>query len=401
MAVPMFESFPRPHRSPANRELRGKRFICLSNNYGVYPQAFFPEKGGRDFELPSTLQPLAAHRGDFTVFSNLDHGLQGGHACVPSLLSGVMPTVAGNYPEMNLSLDQKLAEAVGAATRYPSLTLQVNEANLISFTRTGVQVPALDVRRTFRALFLEENPAEKTELRKTIARHGSILDLVREEARGVERTLNPGDRTKFAEYLEAVRSLERKLDLEAPWLDRPKPKAELAEPNTGKGTPEELKAMVDLIVLAIQTDSSRIFTLTSGFANGDFGLSGSYHGFSHHGERPAEVNALKAIEGYQISMLAYLIERLKAIPDPLNAADSLFDQTVLLYGCGMATGQHTTKNLPLLLAGGGFKLGEHRVLPEGRVERIPAANLLLSILQSFGLEVERFGTSTGTMQGLE
>jgi len=378
-----------------------KRFVCLSNNYGVYPQAFFPSEGGREFALPPTLRSLEPHRGDVTVFSNLDHGLQGGHACVPSLLSGVMPVVAPNYPEMNLSLDQKMAGQLGAATRFPSLTLQVNDANLISFTRTGVQVPAIDLRGLFRALFIDEDDRHKQSARERYARHSSLLDAVRDEARALERELGAEDRHKFGEYLEAVRGLEQRIVQQQPWIERPKPPAPIAEPTPGRGTEKDLQAMIELIALAIQTDSSRVFTLTSGFVNGDFGLSGGYHGFSHHGEREREVAALQAIEGYQVSMMAHLISLLKAQPDPLNEGNSLFDSTIVLYGCGMATGQHTTRNLPLLLAGGGFRLGEHRVLPEGKSERLPAANLLLSILQNFGVPADQFGTSTGTLAGLE
>ncbi|MEZ5302756.1 MAG: DUF1552 domain-containing protein [Verrucomicrobiales bacterium] len=398
IALPMLESLA--PAAPAAKA-PAKRFVCLSNNYGVYPQAFFPADGGRDYAMPETLRPLEPHRADFTVFSNLDHGLLGGHACVPSLLSGVMPVVAPSFPEMNLSLDQKLAAHVGAATRFPSMTLRVNEANLISFTRTGVQVPAIDLRGMYRALFIDDDAKDKAAARARFARHGSILDTVLGEAKSVERTLGREDQAKFAEYLEAVRGLERKIALDEPWLDRPKPDAPVAEPPQGKGTEADLKAMVELIALAIQTDSSRVFTLASGFANGDFGLSGGYHGFSHHGEREKEVGALKAIERYQVAMMGYLIELLKAQPDALNGGGTLFDHTVILYGCGMATGQHTTKNLPILLAGGGFKLGEHRVLPEHKTERLPAANLLLSILQNFGVESGRFGTSTGTLAGLE
>ena len=125
IALPLMESLlPRAMAKDAAKK-PVKRFVALSNNYGVYPQAFFPALGGREFELPATLKPLEPHRADFTVFSNLDHGLQGGHACVPSLLSGVMPVVAPNFPEMNMSLDQKLAEHVGAATRFSSMTLAV------------------------------------------------------------------------------------------------------------------------------------------------------------------------------------------------------------------------------------------------------------------------------------
>lgn len=400
VALPMMEALiPRATAQAAARR-PVKRFVCLSNNYGVYPQAFFPAEGGRDYQMSPTLKPLERHRADVTVFSNLDHGLQGGHACVPSLLSGVMPVVAPNFPEMNMSVDQKLAEHVGAATRFSSMTLQVNDANLISFTRTGVQVPAMDLRAMYRALFVDDDARDKAAAHERLARHGSILDAVMDEAREVEKALGSADRAKFGEYLEAVRGLERRIAQDEPWIDRPKPGPVPAEPAPGRGTEKDLQVMVELIALAMQTDSSRVFTLTSGFANGDFGLSGGYHGFSHHGERDKEVAALKAIEGYQISMMAHLIDLLKAQPDPLNGG-TLFDHTAILYGCGMATGQHTTRNLPMVLAGGGFKLGEHRVLPEGKGERLPAANLLLSLLQSFGVEADRFGTSTGTLRGLE
>lgn len=396
IALPMMESLiPRAAaRTAAITPVR--RFVCMSNNYGVYPKAFFPAKGGRDYETPPTLKALERHRADFTVFSNLDHGVQGGHACVPTLLSGVMPVVAANYPEMNMSLDQKLAEHIGAATRFPSMTLQVNDANLISFTRTGVQVPAMDLHAMYRALFIDEDARNKAAAHARFARHASILDAVMDEARVVNRSLGQEDQAKFGEYLEAVREMERKMAQDEPWIDRPKPEPGQPQPPQGKGTERDLKAMIELIALAMQTDSSRVFTLTSGFVNGDFGRSGGYHGFSHHGERDAEVAALKDIEGHQIAMMAYLIDLLKAQPDPLNGG-TLFDHTTILYGCGMATGEHATRNLPIVLAGGDYKLGEHCVLPEGKTERLPAANLLLSVLQKFGVEAESFGTSKGTL----
>jgi hypothetical protein len=401
IALPAMESLLPRARASGPGAGPVKRFVCLSNNYGVYPQAFFPAEGGRSYGIPPTLRALEPHRGDFTVFSNLDHGVQGGHACVPTLLSGVMPVVASAYPEMNMSLDQKLAGHVGAATRFPSMVLRVNDSNLISFTRTGVQVPAIDLTTMYRALFVDDDAKDKAAAHARFARHGSILDAVRDDAASMERSLGREDKVKFAEYLEAVRGLERRIAMNGPWVDRPKPEAPVAPPPQGRGTEGDLKAMVELIVLAIQSDSCRVFTLTSGFVNGDFGLSGGYHGFSHHGEREKEVAALRAIEGHQVAMMAHLIGLLKAQPDVLNGGGTLFDHTAILFGCGMATGQHTTKNLPILLAGGGFRLGEHRVLPEGKTERLPAANLLLSLLQDFGVEADRFGTSTGTLSGLE
>ena len=220
------------------------------------------------------------------------------------------------------------------------------------------------------------------------------------EAKSVEKRLGKQDQEKFAQYLDSVRVLEKKIVQEEPWLGRPKPVPGVPQPPQGKGTEKDLKAMMELIALAIQTDSTRAITMVSGFANGDFGLSGGYHGFSHHGQREFEIGALKKIEGYQVSMMAYLIDLLKAQADPINGG-TLFDHTMILYGCGMATGEHSTKNLPLVLAGGGFKLGEHKGFPVDKDTRVPAANLLLSMLQNFGLEIDRFGTSTGTLTGLE
>ena len=154
IALPMLESLtPLRGASPVKKSV--KRFVCLSNNYGVYQKAFFPEtrQAGAGYDMPETLKALEKHRKDFTVFSHLDHGIPGGHACIPTLLNGVRPYLATNFAEGNISLDQKAAEYVGAQTRYPAMVLKVNEANLVSFTRTGVQVPAVDLRQTYRALF--------------------------------------------------------------------------------------------------------------------------------------------------------------------------------------------------------------------------------------------------------
>ncbi len=402
IGLPMFESLNSVGLTATRDAKPVKRFVCLSNNYGIYAKGFFPDpkQSGSDYEMPSTLKPLEKHRGDFSVFSNVDHGVSGGHACVPTLLSGVRPVLAANFAEGNISVDQKIAESVGAKTRFPSLTLKVNEANLISFTRTGVQVPAIDLRQAYRTLFLEESSAKKTSVKEEFDRHGSILDVVLEQARSVQRDLGQRDKQKFGEYLNSIRTLEKKIEQQRPWVDKPKPKTDLVKSKPGAGTQADLRAMMELIALAIQTDSTRAITLSSGFVNGDFGLSGGYHGFSHHGEREKEVAALKLIEQNKMTQMAYLIDLLKAQEDSINGG-TLFDHTTILFGCGMATGGHSTKNLPLLLAGGGFKLGEHKVYPEEKGRRVPAANLLLSILKNHGLEIDRFGTSTGTLTGLE
>ncbi len=410
MALPMLEAMtsssivPLAHaaKKSSDKQKKAKRFVCLSNNYGVYQKAFFPDvhQIGKNYEMPYTLRSLEKHRKDLTIFQNLDHGFTGGHAGVPVLLSGVRPIHAHNYPEANLSVDQKLAEHYGAATRFSSMTLSCRERNLISFTRTGVQVPSVDVRAAFRAMFYEEAPEKRLAKSKQIKRHTSILDIVKGQAKKLNRELGKNDQRKLEEYFDSVRTLEKKLVQQKPWLNRPKPKTDHTEPNPGNGIEPQLKATVEIIALALETDSTRAITLSSGYVNGDFGLKGGYHGFSHHGERPELVDALKKIESYQISMMSYLIDLLKSKPDPINGG-TLFDHSSILFGCGMAQGTHQTKNLPLVLAGGGFRHGEHKVYPETDSQRVPAANLLLSILQQSGVEVDRFGSSTGTLRGLE
>ena len=401
IALPMLEAMTPAANAAVSPARPVKRFVCLSNNYGVYRDGFFArsDQAGVDYAMPETLRPLAKHRRDLTLFSNLDHGNTIGHQGVPVLLSGVRPHLAAHYPEGNLSVDQRIAEHEGAATRFPSMTLKVNESNFVSFTRTGVQVPAIDLRTMYRALFLADPADKKATAAERLKRQNSILDVVMEQAKGVDKQLGKRDQRKFAEYLEAVRRLEKKIEQQQPWLDKPKPNPERAEPPQGKGTEADLRAMVELIALAIQTDSTRAITLSSGFANGDFGLQGGYHGFSHHGERETHIAALKLIERNKMTQMAHLMDLLKAQEDVVNGG-SLLDHTTILWGCGMATGPHSTKNLPLILAGGGFKHGQHQVYPED-AHRVPAANLLLSILQNHGLKIDRFGTSTGTLSQLE
>jgi hypothetical protein len=400
IALPMLEAMVPNSYASCSGQRPVKRFVCLSNNYGMYRNGFFPtsDQVGAGYEMPETLQALEQHRNQLTIFSNLDHGNTGGHAGVPVLLSGVRPSLAHGYSEGNLSLDQKLADFSGTATRFPSMTIGCNEQNLISFTRAGVQVPTIDMRAAYRLMFLDDPTARKATALERLKRQNSILDVVMGQAKSLQRQLGKQDQQKLDEYFGSVRSLEKKIVQQEPWIVRPKPQTDVLEPQLKGGTPDRLKATIEMIALALQTDSTRVVTCVSGFANGDFGLSGGYHNFSHHGERAEPVAALKKIEGNQIGMMAYLIELLQQQKDVINGG-TLLDHTTILFGCGMATGTHQTRNLPLLLAGGGYQHGEHKVFPEV-VGRTPAANLLLSILQNHGVEADRFGTSSGTLTGL-
>ena len=172
IALPMLEAMTPSGRAANDGQKPVKRFVCLSSNYGIYRESWFPnvDQTGDDYEMSRTLEPLERHRADMTVFSNLDHGNTIGHQGVPVLLSGVRPHLSIHYPEGNISVDQKIAEHEGANTRFPSMTVKVNESNFVSFTRTGVQVPAIDLRGMYRALFLAEPADRKATLAEKLKR---------------------------------------------------------------------------------------------------------------------------------------------------------------------------------------------------------------------------------------
>ena len=379
-----------------------KRLVCIGNPFGMIPERFFPTESGADYALSPLLQPLEAHRRDFTVFSNLDHGVTGGHRTAHTFLSGIRIKDAAMMPESNISIDQKAAEHEGVATRFPSLNVSINGHCEMCWTRTGVRVPPINnPRKVFQALFVDANAKEKERRAVALDQHGSILDAVMGEARTFERKLGRQDREKLDEYLTSVRSVEKKLGMSKVWLDKPKPKVAMDMPQNGTFV-ETLPLMYDLIALALQTDSTRVATLEigQGIKTTDLGLNTNYHKYSHHGKLPELIDGLTIIEKYQMKHLGLFFDKLKAVEDP--AGGTLFDHTMIISGSGMGNGSsHTNKNLPVLLAGGGFAHGQHMVFPEAKAKRVPLSNLYVTLLQNFGLEIDQFGQSTGTLRGLE
>ncbi len=380
------------------------RLVCLGNPLGMLPDAFFPTSTGADYELPEALQPLAKHRKNFTVFSHLDHGLSGGHRVIHSFLTGLKDSEAKDWPDGNISVDQRAAEAFGSQTRFPSLVVSAGaEADgdlncKLSWTRNAVNVPPI-ARATelFRALFVMED-AESRRLRaEADALNESILDAVNEQAKLLTRRLGQADRRKFDEYLTSVREVERKLNMSQAWHDRPKPKVDMPMPTEG-GIAYLLPIMYDLLALALETDSTRVASLScpGSLDTGDLGLEGSYHGFSHHGKAETLRRGLLVIERFQMSELARFLDKLAKIVEP--AGTTLLDRTIVLFGSGMGNGSsHSNKDLPVLVAGAGFKHGEHKAYPTEANRRVPLCNLYTSLLQRCGVEIERFNNASGTL----
>jgi hypothetical protein len=321
-----------------------------------------------------------------------------------SFLSGVRTADAKGMPEGNITLDQRAAETLGGATRFPTLALGsesgIHGGCLMSWTRSGTRVPPISTpRELFRKLFVSDGAADIAASLDRLDMKGSILDAVQGDAKSLQRQLVQRDKEKLDEYFTSVRDVEKQIELRRKWAHVPKPEAKIDEPNN-KDFVSDLPVMYDLIALALQTDSTRIATLEIGgdFEAAAFGLNGGYHGLSHHGQREDAIKGLIKMERYQVEQFARFLEKLKSIQD---GGGTLLDHSMVLFGSGMGNANsHQNTNLPIILAGGGIKHGEHKAYPANGLGKQPLCNLYLSMLQRFGAEVDAFGTSTGTLSGL-
>lgn len=410
LALPILESLPRrasaveAHLAPDPGVPR--RLVCVGNEFGMYPDAFWPKAQGRDYPLPELLEPLAKHRNNFSLFSHLDHGLKGGHFAVHTFLTGVKSAEAKAMPDGGISLDQRAAEHVGSRTRFPSLAVGSQDGlhggPMMSWTRTGTRVPPISgPRELFNQLFVDEGPRAKELARDRIALQSSILDAVLGDAQSLKKSLNRPDTHKLEEYFDSVRSVEQKLQLDQQWHQIAKPKVGLSQPDD-EGLTRDLPKIYDLLAVALQTDSTRVATLEigDGFAASDLGIKRGYHSLSHHGQQPENIKQLVEIELYQTQQLARFLDKLSSISEP-DSNGSLLDSTMVLFGSGMGNANsHNNVDLPVLLAGGGFQHGEHKVYPEENNQRVPLCNLFVSMLQRFGVETDSFSGSTGTLRDL-
>ncbi len=402
LGLPMLESLPRAVAgTPANT----RRMVCIGNMLGFHPDTFFPKQAGSGYELPPVLAPLVAHKQDFTFISGLDHGVKGGHFAIHAFLSGVRAVDAKSMPDSNITIDQMAAETVGGATRFTSLTIG-SEDGLhggcqMCWTRSGTRVPPITgPRELFRKLFVDESDQERAGAAAKLGLQQSILDAIRGDANAMRKNLGQRDRQKLDEYFTSIRDVEQQLKLGKQWNSVPKPAATIAEPEDSEMV-SDLPVLYDLIALALQTDSARIATLeiAGGFNVSALGFRKEYHALSHHGQVQSSIDALVAIETYQVQQFARFLNKLKATQD---SHGSLLDSTMVLFGSGMGNANsHVNSNLPIVLAGGPFRHGQHLMFDRQDRHRPPLTNLFVSMLQQFGVETDRFATSTGTLRDLE
>ena len=396
------------------------RFATLVQPNGVYPKAWDVTGAGRDFELSHILSPLAGVKNDLVVVSNLDNTGARGHV---QMTSAFLTSVPISNLRSATSLDQWIARKVGQETPLPSIELgtepprqgaaQVNEpisfANTVSWTSPTTRLnPEINPRVAFDRMFREQTSPEA---RREAANHRSVVDLVLDDARRLRRKASLRDQSKLDEYLSSVRAVETQIDRalnppERSWTPPTRPER-LVPPADGipARRDEHLRVMIDLLVLALWTDTTRVATLMTahGFSRQSFnfldGVTSDHHGMSHHKHEPAAVAEYTKVSHWYIQQLAYMLEKMKRIDE---GEGSLLDNTLVLYGSEMKDGNgHIRENLPIVLAGqagGRLKTGRHVLA----AEHTPLANLHLSIAQLFGYETDNFnGASTGRLDALD
>jgi len=409
LALPLLGSFT-PVFGREKAAAPPQRMLLISNNLGVLPTQFFPTQTGRGYAASPYLATLAAFREDFTVFSGLSHpDVVGGHSTENCFLTAARgPTKSGFRNE--ISLDQFAAGKLGQVTRLPTLNLGVNidKANRsLSWTRDGVLLPAEDsASALFRKMFLQGNPAEVARQLHRLEERGSILDTLLDDTKRYARDLDGADRTRLDQYLTSVREVEDRLRTAQEWEMRPKPKTDREMPTDITDRQlffAKFDLMLSMAQLAFESDSTRIVTLmVDAFATPVFKLhpdqntTDGYHNLSHHGQSVEKVRQLKDADQQQMTLLAKVLGRLT---EHREGDQRLLDRTMVLFGSNLGDANtHDNTNLPILLAGGGFKHGQH--LAFRRDQNTPLCNLYVSMLRKMGVEADAFGSSTSPLIGL-
>ncbi|RUL88314.1 DUF1552 domain-containing protein [Tautonia sociabilis] len=418
------------------------RMACLFVPNGVNPHAWTPEGIGRDFELSPILAPLAEHKDDLLVLTNLmnratDTG-DGHYVKTAGWLTGttITRTTGSDLDSGGVSIDQLAASRIGHMTPLPSLELGVDPVTRgvdtnVGYTRlygshiswstpTTPLAKEINPKLAFDRLFR----SQAAESSGNIEDDRSVLDLVMEDARALRSRVGHADRLKIDEYLDSVRAVETRIAFDAEgrrarYLDDPDARRDIEALGGRIDTyvhdaghlqereldhTEHVRLMLDLLVLAFQTDSTRIGTFMFGNAvsGKDFsfldGVRGGFHQLSHHENDDEKLEQYKRINAWHSAQLSYMLGRMRQVRE---GDGTLLDNAMVLFGSGLRDGnRHDPHNLPILLAGrGGGTLATGRHLRFGK--DTPLCNLFVSMLDRVGTPVERFADSTGPLPGLD
>ena len=388
----------------ADAQTLPRRFVSMSLGLGLIADNLNPTQAGRDYEPSLYLKPLQDLRNQMTIVSGTSHpGVGGGHRAEASILTA-NPVGSSGRGKNTISIDQYMAKHLGSKTRFSSLVLGSSGSNSPSYTDNGAMIPAEDKpSRLFMKLFVDDSPAERVKQAQRVKQGRSIMDLVAEDAGRLSRELGRGDKDRLDAYFTSVRELELRMAESEEWANRPKPKVDARKPvDIGNSSDfvGRQKLMSDMVRLALQTDSTRFVSYHLGTGGGVVPLEGvgeSYHTLSHHGLDDEKLDQLGIVEGAIISAYGDFLRDLASVKE--NGV-SLLDQTSVFLTSNLGNASsHNNRNMPVVLAGGGFKHGQH--LAFDQKNNYPLPNLFVSVLQRLGLEQDSFASSTGTLTGLE
>jgi hypothetical protein len=405
LALPFLEALA-PRTSRAQPGAPPKRMVCIMTNTGLLAENFFPKQTGKDYAASRYLAHLEALRGRYSVINGLSHpDNSGGHVVEKSFLTGARFPSSAVFKN-SISLDQLAAESIGHHTRFPYLALGVNGQHdgLLSVSRDGVFIPPeLSPASVYRRLFTPDTAEESEQRMREICQRVSTLDFVNGKAKRLSGRLGAEDRARLDQYLTSVRELERRLEQSRAWQRREKPRVSAPAPQDIADNTQDVdraRLMYDMALLALQSDSTRIITLYLNPLEVTVkapGVSDRTHTLTHHGNEPEKLAQLANVEEAGVKNLGRFLEQLSRVNE---GGSSLLDETAVLFGSNMSNGSnHSNVNLPILLAGGRFRHGQH--LQHDLKNNTPLCNLFVSMLQHMGLERDAFSTSTGTLSGLE
>ncbi|PDH33360.1 MAG: hypothetical protein CNF02_09235 [OM182 bacterium MED-G28] len=381
---------------PAYGAAQTRRMVNICCTLGLYTPSWLPQQDGADYQATEYLKLIDQHRSRYTVFSGLSHEAQNGRQAHNSEITWL---TSARHPGLDgfqntISMDQAAANHIGYETRFPSIVLGTTSPQSQSYTANGVMVPAeSSPAGVFKKLFLRGSAEEIRRETQSLNDGGSILDHLLEEGRRLDKQVSASDKHKLNAHFEAVRAAENQLTEVQAWTNRPKPEVGQESPVDIPDNTDligRIELMLNLIPLILQTDSSRVVSLMiqdHGVVPQIAGISKDQHGLSHHGQDATNIAQLKIIETEIIKRFGNLLTELQ---QPSLAGGSILDETAVLFGSNLGNAaSHSSKQLPILVAGGGFAHGKH--IANKQEQDAPLSDLFATLLQSMGLEVDAFG----------
>ncbi len=400
LALPLLETMsPALGSAPAAAP---KRMVCICTTLGLHPASLWPRTSGAGYESTEYLDLLKDHRKDFTLFSGLEHEGQTGrdpHNCELTWLTAAQGPGLGGFRN-SISVDQYAAEKLGYVTRFPSVVISSNSAKSQSFTSSGVMVPAeRSPAKLFSKMFLKGNARQVERQKRRLSDGRSILDSLRSQAKKLQRGTSRSDNRQLDEYYESIRKAEKDLAEVQAWMGKPKPKVEAPPPDDirdKRNLVGRTQLLMNMVPLILQTDSSRVVAVMIqdhySVPQVD-GVSLEHHNLSHHGRDKSKIEQLKKIESALVNCFGSLLGQLKAKKE---GTGTLLDSSSVLFGSNLGNANsHDPRNLPIFLAGGGFRHGGYVARRKG--DTAPLCNLFVSMLNNMGLETESFAQSNGAL----